>query len=321
MSSGTTTDICKKNTRRNKNIGKKKAAFYLKRDFFLYLLLLLPILYYVIFKYVPMYGVIIAFKDYNMFSGVMKSPWIGLDAFVEIFKMDTFYRALRNTLTLNFLDLVAGFPVPIILAIMLSELKGVWFKKVSQTVLYLPHFLSWVIMGGIVYQIFSDSGFVNVFLQSIGLENIPFLSNKWYWLFTYVFVGIWQGAGWGTIIYLAAIAGINKELYEASNVDGAGRLRKIWHITLPGLKPTIIVLLIMNLGHIVSIGFDRPFVIGNALVKDFSDVISTFVYSYGLQSAQYTMATAVGLFQSLVCLIFLLLTNYIAEKSGEQGIW
>lgn len=305
------------------SLKKNKLGFmyYLKRDIFLYILLLIPVIYFLVFKYAPMYGILIAFKDYNVFQGVTKSPWIGFDAFKELFKMKEFYRVLRNTVVLNGLDLIVSFPAPIILAVVLNELKSLWFKKVSQTLLYLPHFLSWVIVGGIAYQIFSSSGLANTIVKFFGLNSVPFLSEKWHWVVTYVVIGVWQSVGWGTIIYLAAITGISRELYEAAEVDGATRIQRIWHITLPGLKPTIIILLILQLGRMVSIGFDRPYVIGNPLVKDFSDVISTFVYRVGLSSGNFTQATAVGLFQSVVSLIFLIVANFITEKVGEQGIW
>lgn len=304
----------------NKNL--KKLTMILKRDFYLYLLLTLPMLYFIIFKYLPMYGVIIAFKNYNIFEGTFKSPWIGLDNFIEIFTMGEFYRVLRNTFLLNFLDLFFGFPAPIILALIINEVQKARFKKVTQTILYLPHFLSWIIIGGILYQLFStQTGMVNEFINRLGFKPIPFLTDEFYWIITYTATGIWQNAGWGTIIYLAAITSISSELYEAASIDGAGRLRKIWHITLSGIKPTIIMLLILNVGRIASISFDRPFVLGNALVMDYSDVISTFVYRVGLQSSRFSIATAVGLFQSVIGLIFLLSTNYIANKNGEHGIW
>jgi putative aldouronate transport system permease protein len=304
-------------------IRKNKISFmyYLKRDIFLYLLLLIPVAYFLVFKYASMYGIIIAFKDYNIFQGVAKSKWIGFDAFKQLFKMKEFYRVLRNTVMLNGLDLIVSFPAPIILAIILSEIKSVWFKKISQTLLYLPHFLSWIIIGGIAYQIFSGNGLVNTVIKFLGFNAIPFLSERWHWIVTYLLIGVWQSVGWGTIIYLAAITGVGKELYEAAEVDGATRIQRIWHITLPGIKPTVIVLLILQIGRMVSIGFDRPYVIGNPLVKDFSDVISTFVYRVGLSSGDFTQATAVGLFQSVVSLIFLISANFITEKIGEQGIW
>ncbi|MFC6458857.1 ABC transporter permease [Paenibacillus vulneris] len=284
-------------------------------------MLMLPIAYFLVFKYGPMYGVTIAFKDFNLFQGINKSPWIGLDTFREIFKMDAFYVALRNTFMLNFLDLIFSFPAPILLALMLNELGRAWFKKLSQTILYLPHFISWVIIGGIVYQAFStNSGVVNHLLGNIGIGPIPFLSDKYYWLVTYLGTGIWQSAGWGTIIYLAALTAINKELYEAADVDGAGRFAKIWNITLPGIRSTIIVLLILKLGEMVQIGFDRPFVIGNVTVAEFSQVLSTFVYKIGMQTGEYSVATAVGFFQAVVGLVFILTSNYISKKTTDEGI-
>lgn len=302
---------------------KRRNTFWIriKRDATLYALLLLPISYIAIFKYAPIYGVIMAFQDYNIFEGIRGSEWVGLDVFRFIFQQDSFYRALKNTLVLNVLDLIAGFPAPILMAILLNEVRQAKFKKLSQTVLYLPHFMSWVIIGGIVYLMFSNSGMVNNFLANLGFEKIEFLSQKTPWLITYISVGVWQNVGWGTIIYLAAITGINKELYEASDMDGCTRLRKMWHITLPSIKPTINILLILQIGRMVSIGFDRPFVMGNSLVSEYSDVISTFVYRVGISSGDFSQATAVGLFQSVVGLTLLVSANFIAKKLGEDGIW
>ncbi|TBL76046.1 sugar ABC transporter permease [Paenibacillus thalictri] len=297
------------------------SRMYMRRNWQLYVLLVLPIAYFLVFKYGPMYGVTIAFKDFNLFQGVNKSPWVGLDNFKQIFQNRQFYTVLRNTLMLNFLDLVVSFPAPIILAIMLNELRSLMYKKLAQTILYLPHFISWVIVGGIVYQVFATkSGFVNNMLANVGLEAIPWLSDKTYWVITYLATGVWHSAGWGTIIYLAALTGINKELYEAADVDGAGRLTKILYITIPGIQSTIVVLLIMKLGELVQIGFERPYVLGNVTVSEYSEVISTFVYKTGLQSAQYSIATGVGFFQAAVGLIFILTANYIAKKTTDQGI-
>lgn len=302
---------------------KKKNSFLrsFKRDSLLYLLLLMPLAYILIFKYAPIYGVLMAFQDYNIFEGISGSEWVGIDVFKFIFNQSSFYRALTNTLVLNLLDLIAGFPAPIILAILLSEIRHARFKKVTQTILYLPHFLSWVIIGGMVYLLFASGGMANTVLSSIGVGKIDFLSQKTNWLIMYVAIGVWQNVGWGTIIYLASIIGINKELYEAADIDGCNRIRKIWHITLPGIKPTIIILLILQIGKMISIGFDRPFVLGNSLVSEYSDVISTYVYRIGVASGDFSQATAVGLFQSVVGLIFLVAANYIAKKIGEQGIW
>lgn len=294
---------------------------YFRRYWQLYALLVLPLAYFIVFKYGPMYGIQIAFKDFNFFQGIGGSEWIGLDAFRELFRMRDFYLTLRNTLMLNFLDLLVSFPAPLILAIMLYETKLLWFKKLSQTILYIPHFISWVIIGGIVYQVFgTQSGMINNLITTMGFDAVPFLTEKNSWLVTYLLVGVWQSAGWGTIIYLAALTGINKELFEAAGIDGAGRLKRIWHITLPGLRPTIVTLLIINLGHMISIGFERPYVIGNLAVREYSDVLSTFVYRIGLESGQYTLATVVGLFQAVVGLVFVLGANYASKKLTDESI-
>ncbi|WP_338556902.1 ABC transporter permease subunit [Paenibacillus sp. KS-LC4] len=296
-------------------------TIYLRRYWQLYALISLPLLYFLVFKYGPMWGVQIAFKDFNLFQGISGSEWIGFDAFVEVFKMKDFYLTLRNTLMLNILDLIVSFPAPLILAIMLYEAKWVWFKKISQTILYIPHFISWVIIGGIVYQVFgTQSGMINNVLSSLGLDAIPFLTDKKDWLVTYLATGVWQSAGWGTILYLAALTGINRELFEAAEVDGAGRFKRIWHITLPGLKTTIVTLLIINLGNMITIGFERPYIIGNLAVREFSDVLSTFVYRVGIQSGEYTLATVVGLFQAIVGLIFVLGANYASKKLTDESI-
>jgi putative aldouronate transport system permease protein len=309
--------IAKASVRRRRGVG-----YYFKRDIFLYVLLFLPIAYFILFKYIPMYGVTVAFKEYNIFKGIFGSPWIGLDAFKEVFGMREFYRALKNTFVLNGLDLLIGFPAPIILALMLNEIQSRWYKRTANMLLYLPHFLSWVIIGGMVYQLFSTTnGLINITLTSIGVKAVPFLAKGGPWIATYVGVGVWQNVGWGTILFLAAMAGINPELYEAAEVDGAGRFRRLWHITLPGIKGTIIIILVLSVGRMVQIGFDRPFMIGNIMVYEQSDVISTFVYRVGIQNSRYTIATAVGLFQSVVGLAFLLAADFIARKSGERVIW
>ena len=301
---------------------KHSVFYYLKRDWIFYTMLILPLAYYIVFKYAPMYGVTIAFKDYSLFKGVFASPWVGLKYFRQIFKMAEFYRVLRNTLVLNVLDMAVNFPMPIILAIMLSEMKGVLFKRVSQTIVYLPYFISWAVIGGIVLQLFSpESGLINIVIRKLGGQSVPFLTDPAHWIGTYCLVGVWQSAGWNSILYLAAIAGINKELYEAAIVDGAGRFQRIWHITLPGIRSTIVMLLILRMGSLISIGFERPYVIGNTMVREVSDVISTYVYRVGLESSNFSLATAVGLFQSVVGMILLVLTNYIANKVGENGIF
>ncbi|MEH7177030.1 ABC transporter permease [Neobacillus vireti] len=302
-------------------IKKKGFLYYIKRDFIIYLMLVIPLAYILIFKYGSMYGIQIAFKDYNMFTGLSESTWNNFATFKEIFANPQFYQVVRNTLVLNGLDLIVGFPAPIVLAILINELAFKKFKKISQTILYMPHFLSWVIIGGIVTQLLAPTGMVNSLITRMGGDALPFLTDKLAWVGTYSLVGVWQSAGWGTILYLAAMTGIDKELYEAADVDGAGRLRKIWHITLPGIRPTIAILLILQLGHIMAINFDRPFTLQNNLVMDYGDVISTYVYRVGIQSANFSIGAAVGLFQSVICLIFLVSSNFITKKLGGKGIW
>lgn len=304
---------------------KSKSLSYMKRYWILYLMLLLPMAFFIIFRYIPMGYIQIAFKNYS----IVKSPWemdwaanYGFEYFIKAFSNRDFLYALRNTILLNFLDLLFGFPAPIILAIILNELAFKRFKKFTQTVVYMPHFLSWVIISGMALQLFAPTtGLANIMINKMGFASIPFLNDPAHWVVTYILLGIWQSCGWNTIIYLAAIAGINPELYEASSVDGASRLRKIWHITLPGLRPTIIVLLILSLGHILGSEFDRPYALRNPLVKEVSDVISIFVYNNGIRGLQFSLSTAVGLFQSVVCVIFLFGANALAKKSGERGIW
>lgn len=303
----------------------RKAGVYLKKYWQLYALLLIPLVYFWVFKYSPMEYILIAFKEFKIGMSVWEMPWTsknGWKYFIKAFSDKDFIRALRNTIFLNLLDLIAGFPAPIIFALILNELTFKKFKKVVQTIAYMPHFLSWVIISGLALQLFAPSnGLVNMLLVKLGGDIVPFLNDSKHWIFTYILTGVWQSFGWGSIIYLAAIAGISPELYEAASVDGAGRFKKMWHITLPGIKPTIVVLLIMNLGNILGSGFDRPFAMQNNLVMDVAEVISTYVYKNGIKGLQFSLTTAVGLFQSIVCLIFLLLANGISRRLGERGIW
>ncbi len=302
-----------------------ETRMHFKRYWTLYAMLALPITYFIIFKYIPMAYIQIAFKKFSITKTAWEMAWAknsGFEHFIKAFANRDFLYALRNTITLNFLDLLLGFPAPIILAIILNELRFKRFKRFTQTVAYMPHFLSWVIISGLALQLFStQSGLVNIVLKNIGLEAVPFLENSAHWVVTYVFLGIWQSVGWNTIIYLAALTGINPELYEAAAVDGASRLRKIWHVTLPGLRSTIVILLILALGRILGSDFDRPYALSNTLVTSVSNVLSVFVYDYGIQGQQFSLATAVGFFQSVICVIFLLGANTIANRFGERGLW
>lgn len=298
---------------------------YLRKYWTLYLMLSIPIAYFIIFRYIPMTYIQIAFKRFSIVQSPWEMPWAGnngFEYFIRAFNNLDFLYALRNTLLLNFLDLVLGFPAPIILALLLNELAFPRFKKLTQSVAYMPHFLSWIIISGLAKQLFAPTtGLVNIALNRMGLSPIPFLNDPTHWVFTYVLLGIWRNVGWNTIIYLAALAGINPELYEASAIDGANRWQNIWYITLPSLRPTIITLLILSLGHILGSEFDRPFALSNPLVNSVSNVISIFVYRYGIRGLQFSLTTAVGLFQSVICVIFLVAANALAKRFGERGIW
>lgn len=304
---------------------RQKNLNYFKRYWTLYLLLLLPIAYFIIFRYIPMNYIQIAFKKYSIVQSPWEMPWAangGFEYFIKAFANRDFIYALRNTITLNLLDLVVGFPAPILLALVLNELKYKRFKRVTQTIAYMPHFLSWVIIYGMALQLLAPTdGLVNIIITRMGFEPIPFLNDPAHWIWTYVFLGIWQSVGWNTIIYLAALTAINPELYEAASIDGASRLRKIWHVTLPGLRPTIITLLILSLGNIIGSSFDRPFALQNKLVNSVSNVISIFVYNYGIKALQFSLTTAVGLFQSVINVIFLFTANKLAKKFGERGLF
>jgi putative aldouronate transport system permease protein len=302
---------------------KKGLLFYVKRDWQLYLLVLIPLAFVIIFKYAAYPGLRMAFMNYKPAKGYDGSEWVYFETFQKIFKDADFIRALKNSLAFNILDLVVGFPVPIILALMLNELRFHRFKRISQTILYLPHFLSWVIVASVGYTLFKpETGLVNILLRDAGVieTGIPFLTEKWHWAGSYLLIAVWQGMGWGTIIYLAAITGISAELYEAATVDGANRWRKIWHITLPGIKGTTITLLIMNLGRIMGSNFERLDSFGNVQVRDFQYQLAIYIYEKGLSSGNFSRATAVGLFQSLLGLLLVILADRVAKKLGEDGL-
>lgn len=296
-----------------------KNAF--KRDWQLYLLLLIPLALVFLFSYAAYPGLRMVFMNYKPAKGYAGSEWVGLDIFRKIFKDADFLRALRNSLVFNFLDLIVGTPIPIFLALLLNELRYPKFKKVSQTILYLPHFLSWAIIGSVAYQLFKpSSGLINVLIMNMGGESVPFITEKWHWAVTYLLVGVWQTMGWGTIMYLAGITSISGELYEAAMIDGAGRWKRMWHITLPGIKPTIITLLIINLGRVMNSNYERLAVFGNSQVRDFQYQLAIYIYEKGLGNLQFSMATAVGLFQSVIGVILVLLADKFAKMLGEDGL-
>ena len=294
----------------------------IKKCKYLYIMMLLPIIYYILFHYLPLYGVLIAFKDYKIAKGVWGSPWVGFKWFEKFLTDPYFWKLVKNTLLLNIYGLLWGFPVPILLALMLNEVTNAKFKRVIQTVSYLPHFLSWVILAGLFTQLLSPSnGAVNYIIEKLGGKPIYFLADNKYFRGTLVVTGIWKEIGWGTVVYLATIAGIDQELYEAAECDGAKRWRKMWSITLPLMKPTIVILLIRNCGSILNAGFDQVFNLYNANVYETADIIDTYVYRRGIGNMEYNVSTAVGLFKNLLGFFMVMGTNFLAKQLGEEGIW
>ncbi|MBD2869140.1 sugar ABC transporter permease [Paenibacillus sp. IB182493] len=286
------------------------------------LLMFLPvIIFYATFKYAPILGNVIAFKDYNFFDGIFGSPWVGLHNFELLFSQTQTVGIIRNTLLLSILQLIFGFPAPILLAILLNEARKMIFKRAVQTIVYLPHFFNWVIIGGIVLTIFSmESGFINHWIEKWTGEPYPFLYKAFSWIAIFISSGIWKEMGFGTIIYLAVITMINPSLYESASMDGANKFRQIWHITLPGIRPTIIILFILATGNIMEVGFDQVFMMQNPVVSNISEVISTYIYRVGLKGSQFSLSAAMGLFEALVGLVLVLSANWLARKF-DQGLF
>ncbi len=308
--------------RRPARFGWLKSFSGYRKNYVLTLMFIPVIAYYLIFKYAPMYGIVLAFKDYSIRKGILGSPWVGFTVFEELFATHTFVRAFRNTVIISLLRWVFGFPMPIILALMLNELKNLRFKKTMQTISYLPHFLSWIILTGLFTQLLSPTnGPINYIISLLGGKPIYFLADNAWFRSTMVITGIWKEIGWGSIVYLATIAGIDTELYEAAECDGATRWQKMFRITLPLMKPTIVILLIMNCGSILEAGFDQIFNFYNSAVYETGDIIDTYVYRRGIGDMEYSISTAVGLFKNVIGFILVTGTNFIAKRLGEGGIW
>lgn len=295
-----------------------------KKHLALSLMFIPVIVYFVIFKYIPMGGIVIAFKNYKISQGIWGSAWCGLDNFTKAFNTPTFARAVRNTLEISGLKLLFGFPAPIILALMLNEVSHIRFKKTVQTITYLPHFLSWVVLAGMFQQLLSpNNGAVNALLtQFFGLEkSIYFLGNNQYFRGTLIVTDIWKNVGWSSILYLATISGIDPSLYEAATVDGASRWQCTRYITIPSLVSTIVIMLILSIGSIMDAGFDQVFNLYNSAVYQTGDIIDTYVYRYGLGDMKYSLATAVGLFKNVIAFVLVVGTNLITRKISGEGIW
>ncbi|WP_238178234.1 ABC transporter permease [Paenibacillus contaminans] len=287
------------------------------------LLMLVPgILYYIVFKYLPMYGIILAFKDFRIMEGVFASPWIGFKHFSDILDSPDFWFVFRNTLVLSFYKLIFSFPAPIILALLLNEVRAAFFKKFIQTITYLPHFLSWIILSGILMNVLSPStGIVNVILTSLGFDPIFFFGDADWFRTLLVSSSIWKEVGWGTIIYLAALAAVDPQQYEAAVLDGANKFQQTIHVTLPAILPMIIIMFIFAIGGIVNDDFDQIFNMYNPAVYSVSDVLSTFVYRMGLENMMYSFSTAAGLFKNIIAFALVIGTNYIVRKYSEYGLW
>lgn len=294
----------------------------IRNNWELYLFIVPTLAYFIIFKYVPMYGVQIAFKNFIASKGIWGSPWVGFDHFVRFFHSYQFWTLIENTLSLSVLSLVIGFPLPIIIALLLNQLTSKGYKKFVQTVIYAPHFISTVVLVGMIYVFFSpSSGIVNHLIVLFGGEPILFMAKSEWFKPLYVLSGVWQETGWATIIYLAALAGINPDLHEAATVDGASKFKRILHVDLPGIMPTVVILLVLAVGNIMNVGFEKAFLMQTDLNKSASSIIPTYVYEAGIQKAQYSFSAAVGLFNSIINLILLVLVNRISKKLTDNSLW
>lgn len=308
-----------------KPIRKKTFLQAAKRDFvknrYTYLLVLPVVAFYIIFHYAPMYGAVIAFKDFAPGKGIWGSPWAGMKHFIDFFDSYYFIRILKNTILLNFYSLVFGFPAPILLALLLNEIRSKLFKRTVQTITYIPHFISIVVICGMIADFCASDGLINDMVSMLGGTRVPYLQKPEFFRTIYVVSGIWEGVGWGSIIYLAALSGIDTSQYEAAVIDGAGRLKQLWHVTLPGIMPTIVILLILRIGHLMSVGFEKVFLLYNPNTYETADVISTFVYRRGLLESNFSFSTAVGLFNSVINFLLIVVSNAISRKLNETSLW
>lgn len=296
----------------------------LVRDRWLYLIMLIPAVYYIMFHYYPMYGVSIAFKQYKPKLGIIGSPWAsqnGMKYILQVVKDPYFWTVFQNTIVLNLVNLLITFPAPIVLALLLNEVASNKYKRVVQTITYLPHFLSTVVVVGMMNTMFNSTGIVNEVIASMGFEKIAFLNDAAYFRPMYIGSNIWQNIGWDSIIFLSALAGLDMELYEAARIDGAGRWKQTLHITIPGILPTIIIMLILAMGKIMNVSYQKVLLMMTGSNQSVSDVISTYVYRRGITKADFSYATAVNLFQSLVSLLFVGVTNWISRKTSETSLW
>lgn len=305
---------------------KQSSFFYrVKKDWIrnrsLYLMIIPVLIFFILFHYKPMYGAIIAFKDYTPALGIAESPWVGWQNFTRFFSSVYFKRLICNTILLSFYSLLFGFPAPIILALLLNEVKNKKFKGLTQTVTYLPHFISMIVVTGMLVDFSMTSGLFNDIIELFGGERSPLLQNPDLYRTIYVASGIWQEIGWGSIIYLSALSGVDSQLYEAAQIDGAGKWKQLIHVTLPGIAPTIIIMFILKMGTLMNMGYEKTILLYNPATYETADIISSYIYRIGLLEQDWSYSTAIGLFNSVINLGLLLITNKIARKCGETSLW
>ncbi|TVX28637.1 sugar ABC transporter permease [Streptococcus pneumoniae] len=293
---------------------------HIQKYWILYLMMIPATVLLILFTYGPMYGIIMAFQDFTVFKGYTGSPFVGLKHFQRLFSDPLFYRLFKNTFMVGVLDFLFSFPAPLIFALILNEVRKVRFKSVVQSISYLPHFIPLVVMVGIIFELFGSYGIINSLLSSLGMEPISFFTKSEWFLPLYIGSGVWKTIGWGSIIYMGALTNIDSTLYEAADMDGANRWHKMWHVTLPSLRPTVVTLFILNAGGIMQVGFEKVFLMSSPASYEVSDVLSTYVYRQGILNSDFSYSAAVGLFNNIVALLFVLLANKIAKKLGEEGI-
>lgn len=293
---------------------------HIQKYWILYLMMIPATVLLILFTYGPMYGIIMAFQDFTVFKGYTGSPFVGLKHFQRLFSDPLFYRLFKNTFMVGVLDFLFSFPAPLIFALILNEVRKVRFKSVVQSISYLPHFIPLVVMVGIIFELFGSYGIINSLLSSLGMEPISFFTKSEWFLPLYIGSGVWKTIGWGSIIYMGALTNIDSTLYEAADMDGANRWHKMWHVTLPSLRPTVVTLFILNASGIMQVGFEKVFLMSSPATYEVSDVLSTYVYRQGILNSDFSYSAAVGLFNNIVALLFVLLANKIAKKLGEEGI-
>ena len=292
------------------------------RDRQLYIIMIPFLLFFTLFVYRPMGSLVIAFKDYSVYRGVAASPWVGLENFRTFFESPYFWRLIRNTVLLSVYSLIFSFPSSILLALLLNEVRSKWFKSVVQTCSYLPHFISAVVIAGMVTSFLSPSnGVINLIIEMFGGEKIYFLSRAEYFRPIYIIMNIWTGIGYGSIVYIAAISGIDQQLYEACKIDGGGRLSQVWHVTLPGILPTVVTMFIMQIGNIMNVGYEKIILLYQPSTYETADVINSYVYRLGIEEANYSVSTAAGLFNSVIGFVLVMVANYASNKINDVGLW